>query len=141
MELLAKLIDYGVMGTLVLMSVGSLAIAIERLMFYKKLNTDHFKDFEALEIALTERLYILASIGSNAPYIGLLGTVLGIILVFQTIGSTGMGEPGEIMVSLALTMKVTAAGLIVAIPTLFLYNMLIRRVRVIKARWRPDDGR
>jgi len=140
MELLKDIIDYGIMGILILMSIGSLGILMERLLFYKKLIPGNFTDKRLLELELTNRLYLLAGIGSNAPYIGLLGTVLGIILTFYTIGSEGLMDSGKIMIALALAMKVTAAGLIVAIPSVFFYNFLIRRVRVILTTWEVERG-
>ena len=141
MEILKNIIDYGIMGLLVFMSLTSAAIMFERILYFKKIQPGIYKDKKILELELTNKLYLLASIGSNAPYIGLLGTVLGIILTFYTIGESGMMDSGQIMVALALTMKVTAAGLIVAIPSLFVYNILIRKVRVIVTRWESDNGR
>ncbi|MDH4200663.1 MAG: TonB-system energizer ExbB [Spirochaetia bacterium] len=141
MEFLKIIIDYGIMGLLIAMSLGALTIAIERHLYFKKIDLKNFSDKRILELNLTNRLYILASIGSNAPYIGLLGTVLGIILTFYTIGNEGMMDSGKIMMALALAMKVTAAGLVVAIPSVFIYNYLIRRVRVILTNWEVDNGR
>ena len=141
MEILKNIIDYGIMGILIAMSIGSFSIAIERFLYYKKLDLNNFTDKRFLELQLTNRLYLLASIGSNAPYIGLLGTVMGIILTFYTIGSEGMMDSGKIMIALALAMKVTAAGLVVAIPSIFIYNFLIRRVRVIITTWEIEHGR
>lgn len=141
MEILKALIDYGIMGLLVLMSIASVSIVIERLLYLKKVDLKTFSDKRALEIDLTEKLYLLASIGSNAPYIGLLGTVLGIILTFYTIGAEGIMDSGKIMIALALTMKVTAAGLIVAIPSVFMYNFIIRKIRVVITKWEIESGR
>jgi len=141
MDLLSNIIDYGVIGLLVLMSLGAVSILIERILFFKKLDLKSYSDRRLLELDLTNKLYILAAIGSNAPYIGLLGTVLGIILTFYTIGAAGMMDSGQIMIALALTMKVTAGGLIVAIPSLFSYNFLIRKVKVIITRWEVESGR
>ncbi|MDH4262951.1 MAG: TonB-system energizer ExbB [Spirochaetia bacterium] len=141
MEVLKNIIDYGIMGILIAMSIGSFSIAIERFLYFKKLDLNNFTDKRFLELQLTNRLYLLASIGSNAPYIGLLGTVMGIILTFYTIGSEGMMDSGKIMIALALAMKVTAAGLVVAIPSIFIYNFLIRRVRVILTTWEIENGR
>lgn len=140
MEILKYIIDYGIMGLLVFMSLVSAAIIFERILFYKKIDLSRYSDKIMLEIDLTGKLYLLASIGSNAPYIGLLGTVLGIILTFYTIGESGMADSGQIMTSLALTMRVTAAGLIVAIPSLFVYNILIRKVRVMMAKWQVNNA-
>jgi biopolymer transport protein ExbB len=141
MELLNSLIDYGIMGLLVFMSIASVGIAIERYLYIKNIDLKKFNDKRALELDLTNRLYLLASIGSNAPYIGLLGTVLGIILTFYTIGAEGIMDSGKIMIALALTMKVTAAGLIVAIPSVFMYNILIRKIRVVITNWEIESGR
>jgi biopolymer transport protein ExbB len=80
---------------------------------------------------------VLASIGSNAPYIGLLGTVLGIMLTFYTVGVEGYVDATRIMVGLALALKATAIGLVVAIPSIVFYNILLRRVKVILLEW--DD--
>ena len=140
MELLKGVIDYGVMGLLIAMSIASLGIAIERHLYFKRIDLKSFSDKRLLELELTNKLYLLASIGSNAPYIGLLGTVLGIILTFYTIGNEGLMDSGKIMIALALAMKVTAAGLVVAIPSVFIYNILIRRVRVILTKWEVERG-
>ena len=90
-----------------------------------------------MEIAITRKLGVIASIGSNAPYIGLLGTVLGIMLTFYTIGIEGYVNATRIMVGLALALKATAVGLVVAIPSIVFYNTLLRRVKVILLEW--DD--
>ncbi len=70
---------------------------------------------------------MIATIGSNAPYVGLLGTVLGIMLIFYNMGQEGMVDSAKIMTGLALTLKATAPGLLVAIPAVVLYNLLLRR--------------
>ncbi|MGW8161899.1 MAG: MotA/TolQ/ExbB proton channel family protein, partial [Desulfobulbales bacterium] len=71
-------IDYGIIGLLIFMSLTAFAIAIERCLFFRGMKVFDYADRKSLEMALTERLHLIASIGSNAPYIGLLGTVLGI---------------------------------------------------------------
>jgi biopolymer transport protein ExbB len=84
---------------------------------------------------------VIASIGSNAPYLGLLGTVLGIMLTFYSMGSEGFMDTGKIMTGLALALKATAVGLVVAIPSVALYNLLLRRVKVFILRWEIMNGR
>jgi len=74
-------------------------------------------------------------VGSNAPYIGLLGTVLGILITFYDLGQGGAMDARSIMLGLALALKATAGGLVVAIPSMLFYNALLRRVDVLKARW------
>ena len=71
---------------------------------------------------------------SNAPYVGLLGTVIGIMLTFYDMGSTGAIDAGRIMTGLSLALKATALGLAVAIPTLISYNGLQRAMNVASRR-------
>ena len=134
-------IDYGVVGLLVAMSVVAVAVAIERRLYYGKLSLDAFPDRKSLELELTRKLHILATVASNAPYIGLLGTVLGIMLTFYTMGREGFMDTGKIMVGLALAMKATAVGLLVAIPAITLYNFLVRRAKELIFEWEIKNGR
>lgn len=141
MEWLRVTIDYGIMGLMLLLSVVAVAIAVERHLVYKNLNIDHYTDMKSLELALTEKLHFIATIGSNAPYIGLLGTVLGIMLTFYNMGKEGFMDSGKIMVGLSLALKATAAGLLVAIPSVVLYNLLVRRAKVLMMQWEIINGR
>jgi biopolymer transport protein ExbB len=140
-EWLKVVVDYGMIGLLAIMSVIAVAVAIERHLYYKKLSPDAFADRKTLELELTRRLHILATIASNAPYIGLLGTVLGIMLTFYTLGREGFMDTGKIMVGLALAMKATAVGLLVAIPATILYNILVRRAKERILEWEIRNGR
>lgn len=135
MEWLKGSIDYGIIGLLIGMSVISLAIALERYFVYRRIRIADFTDRKYLELELTNRLHVIATIGSSAPYIGLLGTVLGIMLTFQTMGKEGFMDAGKIMVGLSLALKATAVGLFVAIPAVVFYNFLLRRVKVIMMQW------
>ena len=142
MEWLKYFIDYGIIGLLVIMSIISLTIFIERYFFIKRINLDAYAgNRKSLEIVLTKRLSIVATIGSNAPYIGLLGTVLGIMLTFYTIGVAGYIDATKIMVGLALALKATAVGLFVAIPSIVFYNYLVRKVMVLLLQWDSRNGR
>jgi biopolymer transport protein ExbB len=94
-----------------------------------------FRRVEDLEIALTRHLTVIATVGANAPYVGLLGTVLGILITFHDMGQGGAIDTSTIMVGLALALKATALGLLVAMPSIVFYNALLRRVDVLKARW------
>jgi len=141
MEWLKPAIDYGIIGFLIILSIIAIAIAIERHLFFKKLRIEEFSDKKALELELTKKLHIIATIGSNAPYIGLLGTVLGIMLTFYSMGKEGFMDTGKIMIGLALALKATAAGLLVAIPSVALYNFLLRRAKVIMIQWEIRNGR
>jgi biopolymer transport protein ExbB len=135
MEYLSALVDYGILGLLVVMSMTALAVAIERHLSYRKINIEKFSDKRALEFELTRRLHLIATIGSNAPYIGLLGTVLGIMATFYTMGMEGFADTGKIMVGLSMALKATAVGLLVAIPSIVFYNLLLRRVKGIILEW------
>ena len=140
MEWLKYTIDYGIIGLLIVMSIAALAIFIERLMVYKNLRFEDYSDIKSLELELTEKLHLIGTIGRNAPYLGLLGTVLGIMLTFYNMGLTGFMDTGKIMVGLALALKVTAIGLLVAIPAVTAYNLLLRRVKVLITRWEIHNG-
>ncbi|OOP57863.1 MAG: TonB-system energizer ExbB [Candidatus Brocadia carolinensis] len=133
-------IDYGIMGLLMVMSIISLAIAMERFLIYRRLDINDFKNKKSLELEITKRLNLIATIGSNAPYIGLLGTVLGIMLTFQTMGKVGSMDPAQVMSGLALALKATAVGLLVAIPAIVFYNFLLRKAKVIIMKWEIKNG-
>jgi len=139
-EWLKYTIDYGIIGLLIIMSIAALAIVIERFMVYKNVRVDDFRDKKNLELELTSKLHLLGTIGRNAPYLGLLGTVLGIMLTFYNMGKSGFMDTGNIMVGLALALKVTAIGLLVAIPAVTAYNLLLRRVKVLVTRWEIQNG-
>ncbi len=141
MEWLRIVVDYGIIGLLILLSTIAIGIAIERFYFFKSIKLDAYPDRKSLELALTHKLHFIATIGSNAPYIGLLGTVLGIMLTFYIIGREGFMDTGKIMVGLALALKATAIGLLVAIPSVSLYNILLRKVKVLLMNWEIEHGR
>jgi len=141
MHLLKELVDYGIIGLLLLLSFFAIAIAFERWSFYRKVEVEKFKTKQELEIELTKGLTFIASVASNAPYIGLLGTVLGIMLTFYTIGQEGFVDTKKVMVGLALALKATAVGLLVAIPCSVLYNLLLRKVKNLLLLWEIKNGR
>jgi len=135
MDWLSLAVDYGIIGLLIVMSIVAIATAIERWLFYRSLPFLNYSDRKTLELELTAKLHLIATIGSNAPYVGLLGTVLGIMLTFYSMGKEGMMNTEKIMIGLALALKATAVGLIVAIPSIVLYNLLLRRVKAMVLRW------
>ena len=133
-------IDYGVIGLLVFMSVLALWVFVERLMFYKTINVADHDNREKLELELSNNVSTVATITVNAPYIGLLGTVLGIMITFYTLGETGAVDTKQIMTGLALALKATAMGLLVAIPSGIFYNVLLRKMERILAYWDIEHG-
>ncbi len=136
LNFLKNIVDYGILGFLLFLSVVSLTILVERAIFYKKIDTKKYKSKKILEIDLTKNLTTMGSIASNAPYIGLLGTVISIMITFASISSSGL-TASKITSALALALKSTAAGLVVAIFSMFFYNALLRSVETILALY--DD--
>jgi biopolymer transport protein TolQ len=76
---------------------------------------------------LNKDLYILASLGSNAPFIGLFGTVLGIIRAFAYLGSQSGST--AVMTGVSQALYATAVGLLVAIPAVTAYNYYSNRIK------------
>ena len=132
---LKEIVEYGVIGILVLMSIISLWAIFERLLFYRYIKLVLYDNKTELEIELSKNLTLIATIGSNAPYVGLLGTVFGIIMTFVQIGQSGMVDTTSIMTGLALALQATAGGLLVAIPSIIFYNLLMRKSEVLVAKW------
>ncbi|PHM17921.1 MAG: TonB-system energizer ExbB [Sulfuricurvum sp. PD_MW2] len=128
-------VDYGIIGVLVMMSIVSLWLFIERLMAYKAVRLEDYGTKEELELDLGDNVSTIATIGSNAPYVGLLGTVLGIMITFYSLGDVGAVDPKKIMTGLALALKATAMGLVVAIPSIVFYNILLRKMERILTLW------
>jgi len=141
MEHLRALVDYGVIGFLFFLSFLSFARSIERWMYYKRIDVYSFKSRQELELELTKGLTLIATVASNAPYIGLLGTVLGIMLTFYEIGQVGFVDTKRVMVGLALALKATAVGLLVAIPSSVLYNYLLRKAKELILLWEARHAR
>jgi len=130
------ILDIFVFGILGLMSFTMLTLAIERTLFFHQVDVSTYDHPELLNVALTKNLTTIATIGSNAPYIGLLGTVIGILIAFQEMGTSGEVQADSIMLGLAMALKATAAGLVVAIPSIMSYNGLQRKVDTAMAQWK-----
>ena len=81
---------------------------------------------------------MLSIIGSNAPYVGLLGTVFGIMIVFYDMGMSEGIDPNVIVIGLSMALKVTAIGLLVAIPSTMIYSGYLRKVDKLMARWEDE---
>jgi biopolymer transport protein ExbB len=80
---------------------------------------------------LEKFLGFLATLGSNAPYIGLLGTVLGIMKAFNDLSTAPEAGQQTVMAGISLALVATAAGLFVAIPAVVFYNYYSKQVRGI----------
>ena len=140
MDALSHVVDYGIIGLLVVLSLWALAVAGERWFYYRRVSPNQFENIQLLEMALTKRLVVIGTVAANAPYIGLLGTVLGIMLTFHTMGTSGAMAAGAIMVGLSLALKATAIGLVVAIPCVVLNNILRRRVSELLTLYKVQHG-
>lgn len=85
------------------------------------------------KLRLERNLAFLGTLGANAPFIGLFGTVLGIIHAFDDLAKTGLKAGGEssaaVMTGISEALVATAVGLLVAIPAVVAYNLFQRRVK------------
>ena len=138
MEFLKHNVDYVIIGILGLMSFVVVWLTIERLIFYANVKFENYKNQDDFEESVTRNLTTLYIGYSNAPYIGLLGTVAGIMVTFYDMGMSGGIDTKSIMVGLSLALKATALGLIVAIPTLMIYNAFMRKVDVLVNRYKAS---
>jgi biopolymer transport protein ExbB len=93
---------------------------------------------EKLHIALSEQrlqlernLGFIGTMGNTAPLIGLLGTVWGIMRAFHDMARTGSAGPSVVAAGVAEALFTTAAGLLVAVPAVMLYNHFLRRMGVM----------
>lgn len=90
---------------------------------------------------LERRLAFLGTLGNNAPFIGLFGTVIGVVQAFESLGqqsatvaqTANMAAPQEVMAAIAEALVATAVGLVVAIPAVAMYNYYQRLSKSILA--------
>ena len=170
-----------VLWLLLVMSVVSVAIMVERFLFFRKHAVDsdairvelhrlleagdfkgaaeYLSKFDSLEtnvvlfglrqyqkgpdavedlldgaetkerLRYSKRLSVLATVGSNAPFIGLFGTVLGIIRAFRDLSDNMADASGSVMAGISEALVATAVGLLVAIPAVIAYNALMGQVK------------
>ena len=136
MEFIKDSVDCIIFAILGLMGFVTVWLTIERLLFLRSVQPSGYADKDSYDKALTDNLTTLYIIYSNAPYVGLLGTVIGIMITFYEMGQSGNINASDIMTGLSLALKATALGLAVAIPTLVIYNGLQRRINVLSAQWK-----
>jgi biopolymer transport protein ExbB/TolQ len=94
---------------------------------------------EALEAAVRERRkeldqgsVFLATVGNNAPFVGLLGTVLGVIEAFQELEKSSGGAMGSVMGGIAEALVATAVGILVALPAVIAFNFLSKKTAEVE---------
>jgi len=156
-----------VLWLLIALSVISLAIALERLWYFRTHRVQKatlLADMQALlreratvdreglappradiaaaaegakareKLRLERNLAFLATLGSNAPFVGLFGTVLGIIKAFHDLAGSQAGGPSVVMAGISEALVATAVGLMVAIPAVAAFNYFNRRVRAFMCK-------
>lgn len=91
-----------------------------------------FNTFALIERPELEKyLNFLATVGSNAPYVGLFGTVLGIMKAFNDLAQSSEAGQQTVMAGISMALVATAAGLFVAIPAVIFYNYYSKQVRAV----------
>ena len=134
-------IDHLIFGVLGLMSFIMLWKTIERFIFYKRLDISEYNNIHQLDNALERGLTPIYTVGSHAPYVGLLGTVIGVLITFYDIGAQGgQVEIAKIMIGLALALKATALGICIAIPAIISYNALTNMANVRRRNWQSAEA-
>lgn len=121
-----------VLYLLILMSIFSVGIMIERFLSYRYIEKklDMFRELE-LRMVLDKRLGVLATFGNNAPFIGLFGTVLGVIKAFNDLGTSSQFGVRVVMEGISQALVSTAMGLFVAIPSVIAYNYFVRKMKFL----------
>lgn len=142
-----------VLGFLILLSIVSVALIFERWSYFRKAPKSLQKSIETslksvsgtartttgqfvydgivadARLKAENRLSWLATIGSNAPFVGLFGTVLGIIKAFHDLSQQGTQGSSVVSAGISEALVATAVGLFVAIPAVIAYNYFQRKVR------------
>ncbi|EAJ8746601.1 TonB-system energizer ExbB [Campylobacter jejuni] len=140
MAFLKDYIDLIIFLILGIMAFIAFWCVVERMLFFRKINFKNYENQEQFDDAISENLTTIYIIYSNAPYIGLLGTVIGIMVTFYEMGLTGNIDVKSIVVGLSLALKATALGLLVAIPALMAYNTLLRKVSLLSNAYKANKN-
>lgn len=92
-----------------------------------------FRENERKIMVLEKRLFLLGTFSAIAPLLGLLGTVLGMMLSFASFSQNEMQQGILLSRGISQALLTTAAGLIIAIPSLFFYNYFVRKINLYRA--------
>ncbi len=147
-----------VLWILILLSIVSIALILERFFYFRKASKEietllektlkgvagserqtkgvHLVDAAVVDarIAAEKRLTWLSTIGANAPFVGLFGTVLGIIKAFHDLSQAGTQGSAMISSGISEALVATAVGLFVAIPAVVAYNGFQKKVKEMLLR-------
>lgn len=93
------------------------------------------RTIQALVHQLETGISVLGTIASVAPFVGLLGTVVGIIRAFRAVSMSASGGASLVALGIAEALVGTAAGLVVAIPALLAYNFFVNKLRRLTQQW------
>jgi len=93
---------------------------------------ESLRRLEEIGSDLRRGMNVLASVGSTAPFVGLLGTVIGIITAFNALGASSSAGINTVMIGISEALAETALGLLVAIPAVLMFNYLSARVASIE---------
>ncbi len=104
---------------------------LNRQLPYGQLDELMMTTREEERVKLERYLGVLGTLGNSAPFIGLFGTVVGIIKAFHDLAASGSGGPTVVAAGIAEALVATAAGLAVAIPCVMVFNFYMRKVKTI----------
>ena len=106
--------------------------ALDSYRFGREVTRESIEAAGRREIPRVSRyLAALNTIAAVAPLLGLLGTVLGMIRVFKVVAATGLGQASSLSGGISMALITTAFGLMVAIPSLVMYNVFSKRAEGI----------
>lgn len=132
-ETIKTIIEVAVVSTLVISLIVTIFLSISKQSQINLLKTQisNFKSKIKLEIELNKKMSLFNSLVSNAVYIGLFGTTLGVIITLQNVGV----DKGKVIASLSLPLISTAISIIVAIISSFFYNHTTDKIEEILKTW------
>jgi biopolymer transport protein ExbB len=123
---------------------------VAQVVHYALANRSHSRS-ELEDLLATKRLEertkmerylsILGTLGNTAPFIGLFGTVVGIIRAFQDLALSGQGGPAVVAKGIAEALVATAGGMAVAIPAVIIFNYFMRKVKTISVMMEVSSAR
>lgn len=109
-----------------------LTLAVERLSWPKEENVDALQTRARHEIVKLERgLVVLEIIVGIAPLLGLVGTILGMMTTFENVGQMGLNDASKLANGIALILKATLIGLLIAIPALISWSYYTKKVEML----------